>query len=136
VARGTGNAAFAAGTKAVAESGGTGNLAVAVGNPGPNSGLIVDNLIIPATPSGGTHALASGTFNRAFAFGDGSTATAIGGDPANPLTSVGNNTAITLSNGTNSYAGQLPPAFNTSNSPNNQFAFAGPGKNAINGINP
>jgi hypothetical protein len=103
---------------------------------GSNTGLTVDGVVV-ATPSANQNALADarGTFNRAFAFGTGSTATAFGGDPANPLSSAGNNTAITLGAGANSYAGRRPVG-GGGNTPNNQFAFAGPGKNAVNGVNP
>jgi hypothetical protein len=68
-----------------------------------------------------------------FSFGNGSTALAMGGDPA--LSTIGNNTALSLGNSANSYAGQRP-IFGGSNTPNNSFAFAGPGKNAINTVNP
>jgi hypothetical protein len=37
--------------------------------------------------------------------------------------------------GSNAYAGALPPAGN-GNSPGDQFALAGTGKNAVNSVNP
>ena len=37
--------------------------------------------------------------------------------------------------GSNAYAGALPPAGN-GNSPGDQFALAGPGKSAVNSVNP
>jgi hypothetical protein len=51
---------------------------------------------------------------------------------------VGNNTAISLGGGANSYAGERPfvPFPPGSNTPNNSFAFAGPGKTAVNAVNP
>jgi hypothetical protein len=69
--------------------------------------------------------------------GDGSTAIAVGGDATGNATptSIGNNTALTFGKGANSYAGTIPPIANT-NAPSNQFAFAGPGKNAVNTVNP
>jgi hypothetical protein len=78
---------------------------------------------------------AAGTSDRAFALGNGSTASVVGGPIKGAPTPVGNNTAISLGNGANSYAGAIPSMLGT-NSPNNQFAFAGPGKNAVNAINP
>ena len=82
-----------------------------------------------------TFAEASGTFNRAYPLGDGSIALANGGNRVGPPTSIGNDTAISLGNGANSYAGTIPVVANT-NSPSNQFAFAGPAKNAVNTVNP
>jgi hypothetical protein len=84
-----------------------------------------------------TAAEAIGRFNRAFAVGDGSVALAVGGDGTGTPTptSIGNNTALTLGNGANSYAGTIPPVAGTK-APNNQFAFAGPGKNAVNTVTP
>jgi hypothetical protein len=77
-----------------------------------------------------------GSFNRAFVVGDGSTAVVFGGDATGTPTptSIGNNTALTFGNGANSYAGVIPVIGGTT--PNNQFAFAGPGKNAVNAVNP
>jgi hypothetical protein len=133
---GSGNAAFALGTKAQAGAAGTGNLAVAVGNPGPNPGLAVgaQPISLPSA-SRSTTANALGTFNRAFSVGDGSLAIAVGGNVFGPPTSIGNNTALTFGNGAGSYAGTVPPLVGN-NAPNNQFAFAGPGKNAVNTVNP
>jgi hypothetical protein len=136
---GVGNAAFAIGTNTQASAAGNGNLAIAVGNPGNNPGITVGADTVVAPNSAGTQfaeASALGNFNRAFAFGNGSTANAFGGDPTNPLGSIGNNTAITVGAGANSYAGQVPVLPLTINSPNNQFSFAGPGKVAINAVNP
>jgi hypothetical protein len=137
---GTGNVALALGTQAEAIAAGTGNLAVAVGNPGANPGFDIDgHQLISSPASEPTTAVAAGAFNRAFVAGNGSTAYSYGGDQANPLTSVGNNTAVTLGDRANSYAGERPfVAFppGATNTPNNSFAFAGPGKNAINAVNP
>ena len=91
--------------------------------------------MIPPNANQPTVAQAEGTFNRAFVVGNGSFAIANGGTLVGPPTSIGNNTALTFGNGTNSYAGSIPfttPGF----TPNNQFALAGPGKNAVNTVNP
>jgi hypothetical protein len=132
---GTGNAAFAMGNTAGAQSQGVGNIAVAVGNPGPNPGMVLDQFTqIPPSANTRTTAAALGAFNRALVIGTGSVVIANGGDANNPLTNIGNNTAIALGDGSNAYAGVLPVSGGTA--PNNQFAFAGPGKNALNVINP
>jgi len=78
-----------------------------------------------------------GSFNRVFTLGDRSTSNAVGGAIIGTptLTSIGNNTAITVGKGANSYAGTISTTPGR-NSPSNQFAFAGPGKNAVNAVNP
>ena len=111
----------------------------AAGNPGPNPGFTLDgHQLRPPSRTERTTAVAGGAFNRAIVVGDGSTACSYGGDQANPLTNVGNNTAVSLGGGANSYAGErpfvaFPPGSNTRN---NSFAFAGPGKTAVNAVNP
>ncbi|MBV9514625.1 MAG: hypothetical protein JO280_11375 [Mycobacteriaceae bacterium] len=134
------NVAAANGTNAFAGAVGTGNVAVAIGNPGNNNGFSVtktfpggsETLEIIAGPNQATDAQASGTFNRAFSVGNGSFAIAEGGDPTKA--SIGNNTALALGNGSNALAFGTP-AFGGWG-PNNQFAAAlGNNKNALNGIN-
>jgi hypothetical protein len=129
------NTTIAIGTDAAARTRGIGNIAVAVGNPGPNPGFVLPNILNQPGPTHRTFAEAAGTFNRAFAFGDGSIALADGGPITGALLPIGNNTAISLGNSANSYAGTIPVDFNT-NSPNNQFAFAGSFKTAVNAVNP
>lgn len=132
---GTANTAIALGTKAIANSEGYGNIAAAVGNPGANVGFSVPPSVGQSpSPNRSTGVFAAGTFNRAFAFGDGSVAVSIGGPITGAPTPIGNNTAISLGNGADSYAGTIPSALGT-NSPNNQFAFAGPAKTAVNTVN-
>ena len=134
---GTANIAVAVGKNASSFAIGVGNFAVAVGNPGNNPGINIPGLSGAPNTTGTaeTSAEGAGTFNRAFAFGNGSLALANGGDPTNPLGSVGNNTAIALGGNTTSYAGQIPLQPLTGNTPNNQFAFSGPGKIAVNNVN-
>jgi hypothetical protein len=122
------------GTNATAGAEGNGNLAAVVGNPGNNPGLPAISLAPNTTGTQGAEAAAIGNFNRAFTVGNGGLAVAAGGDTADPLTSVGNNTAISSGNAS-SYAG-VPFAAPFGNSPNNQFALAGPGKIATNAVNP
>jgi hypothetical protein len=139
---GDGNVAIAVGSGALPGTGaaavarGTGNVAVAVGNSGPNAGFAVPNLVaFGPVANQRTFAEAAGSFNKAYAIGDGSRALANGGVRVGVPTSIGNDTAISMGNGANSYAGTIPSAVGT-NSPSNQFAFAGSGKNAINTVNP
>jgi hypothetical protein len=136
------NVAAAIGPGSTALAAGSRNIAVAVGNPGPNRGMrIAGDYAIPAQESQGSYAQAIGVQNRAVVFGDGSNAIAIGGNPGNPprvRALAGGNTAITVGNGSNSYAGTLPPAYppHFTNTPNHQLARAvGDKMNAINGIN-
>jgi hypothetical protein len=126
------NLAIAVGNNAGAITRGTGNVALAVGNPGPNAGFPEFG---QAGPTHRTFAEASGTFNRAFALGDGSIALANGGNRLGVPRSIGNNTAISLGTGANSYAGAIP-AVAGGTTPNNQFAFAGAGMKAINAVVP
>jgi hypothetical protein len=146
-AQGGANVAWAIGDQAYAEAAGKFNLAFANGNPGPNSGMVItpgaDGLQIPAQDREATAAVAVGFGNRALAIGDGATAGAVGGDGSalisklpNRRLQIGNNTAVSVGKGSNSYAGSLPPKFPPGNAPKNQFAGAlGDHKNALNGIN-
>ena len=68
-AQGRLNGAISVGTDAETTSTGVGNLAVAVGNPGLNGSVMQ---VVP------TDAIAKGSFNRAFAFGNGSGSAAVG----------------------------------------------------------
>jgi hypothetical protein len=131
------NVAAAIGTNAEALSEGTGNLAAAIGNTANNGLMVGQQTVVNPLPNHGATAEALGSFNRAFTLGDGSTSTAVGGAIIGTptLTSIGNNTAITVGKGANSYAGTIPTTPG-SDSPSNQFAFAGPGKNAVNAVNP
>ena len=96
-----------------------------------------------ATDSEDAFAQAVGFGNRAIAVGDGATAAALGGDGLASISKfpirrpkIGNNTAITLGKGSNSYAGSLPPKAPPGNAPKDQFAAAiGDHRNALNGIN-
>jgi len=146
-AQGGGNIAWAIGNKADAIAAGKYNLAFAQGNTGPNPGMVVttgeNGVAIPATDSEDAFAQAVGFGNRAIAVGDGATAAALGGDGLASISKfpirrpkIGNNTAITLGKGSNSYAGSLPPKAPPGNAPKNQFAAAiGDHRNALNGIN-
>jgi hypothetical protein len=103
---GPGNTAIAAGTDPIALAEGGGDFALAHGNPGPNNGFTVvvpplPNVVIPAATIP-TVASASGVLNKAFAIGDGSTATAFNFD--SPSSTPGNNRATTIGNGSNSVA--------------------------------
>ena len=113
---GPGNTAVAAGNSALAEALGGGNFALAHGNVGNNNGFTVvvpplPPLVIPANANTFTSAIASGVLNKAFAIGDGSTATAFNVD--SPASTPGNNVATSRGNGSNSFAisgNQLNPA--------------------------
>jgi hypothetical protein len=124
---GFGNSSLAVGTRATALTEGSGNLAVAVGNHGPNPG-IVDPILGDIEPSDDldTTAGAFGVFNRAVVFGNGSTAFAVAGTTFNEMDIPGfNSTALTVGSGSNA------DAFGA-----NAFAAAlGNEQNAINGIN-
>jgi hypothetical protein len=115
---------------------GTGNLALAVGNPGNNNGFVVQGIVnLAPRANQPAFAEAAGTFNRAIVVGNGSRALANGGPRTGAITPIGDNTAITLGNGSNSYAGAIPAQIGT-NSPRNQFAVAlGNNQKAVNGIN-
>ena len=144
---GSGNLALAIGSgapgfAAAAVTRGSDNLAVAIGSPAnnPNLPLMVFGQNLGQANAGNppthrTYAEASGTFNNSFSLGDGSITLANGGNRVGPPTSIGNNTAIGLGAGAVVYAGANPPTANQT-TPNNQFALAGPGKLAVNTINP
>jgi hypothetical protein len=145
-AQGGFNVAWAIGNNAQALAVGKDNVAIANGNTGPNPGMVITTgdtgVAVPETANQNTFAQAIGVRNVAVALGDGSTATVWGGNPGTSpwpavrRPQVGNNTAITIGNGSNSYAGALPPKIPPGNSPNNQFAAAvGHHRNAVNGIN-
>ena len=126
----------------MALSAGVGNVAIAVGNPGPNRGMqIAEGYRIPPSESQPSWSQAIGTFNTSILVGNGSNAISLGGRTSTSprvLPTIGHNTAVSFGNGSNSYAGTLPPAYppNTTNNPNHQFAGAlGNFKRAINGVN-
>jgi hypothetical protein len=81
-----GSVALGLGQGATANADGIGNLAVAAGNPGPNSAY--------KPPTMPTQALARGTFNTSLAIGDGTNAGSYGRA----------NTAIAVGNGNNAYS--------------------------------
>jgi len=66
-----------------------------VGNPGNNPGLKVSaTTVVSPNATQSTVAQSIGVFNRSLAFGNGATATAVGGpDNGKTFTPLGNNTA-------------------------------------------
>ena len=98
-----GSAAVALGANATATADGPMNLAVAVGNPGPNP--FYKGAVLP------TQALARGTFNGAFAIGSGTNAGSFG--VANSAAAVGNGSNA-FSYGGNQGLIPQPSKFNTS----------------------
>ncbi len=104
-----GDFAFAAGNQALAFAGlGAGDVAIAVGNPGPNS--------TPITPSlHQTIAGVNGSLSNALAFGNGDFAAA-GTSTAPPLVGIGVlNNAVVIGNGSAALAGSTATGASTGN---------------------
>ena len=104
------NISISAGNGALSEAvSGSGNFALAHGNPGNNNGagfgsfppIPISFDIIPSTNQP-AQAIAQGVSNRAFAIGDGSTAQAFNFD--SPASTPGNNVATAQGNGSNALA--------------------------------